>query len=256
MIIDSHCHLNRLNFDNGMTIKQVIDDAEKKSVEKIISVATTLEEVNEIKAIASKFHRVYYTVGVHPCETDCIQPQNSEIIIEHSKDKSCVAIGETGLDYYFNDGLSIKAQQDKFEIHIAAAQHLNKPVIVHTRQAKEDTLAILKNSNIESCGGVLHCFTEDWSMAKKAIDMGLYLSFSGIVTFKNAQTVQKVAKKTPIDRLLIETDSPYLTPVPYRGKSNYPKHVYDVAKFLAKLRNDPFDDFCRATYNNTCNLFF
>lgn len=260
MIADSHCHLNLLGHEDkegGINIRQIIQDAEKKCVKKLISVSTKLEEVIDIKQISLMYDQVHYSVGVHPNEIDGTQPFDPGILIEQSKDERCVAIGETGLDYHnANHCPKIKrAQQKKFEIHIEAAQQLKKPLIIHTRKAKEDTLSILKNMNLTKSLGVIHCFSEDWDMAKRAIDMGLYISFSGIVTFKNAQSVREVAKKVPLDRLLIETDSPYLAPVPYRGTSNYPKYVYDIARFLSTLRNESFSSFCKRTYKNTCSLF-
>ncbi|WP_119328598.1 TatD family hydrolase [Cysteiniphilum halobium] len=255
MIIDSHCHLNYLQKDGNPTLQDIVTEAKDKGVEKIISIATTLEDVAAIKAIALMFPEVYYSVGVHPSEVEGIQPLDAQTIMNYIDHDKCVAIGETGLDYYYNDKETHSLQQQKFIAHIEAAKILQKPVIVHTRSAKEDTLAILKAHGIEQCGGVLHCFTEDWDMAKKALNMGMYISISGIVTFKNAQDVQAMAQKIPLDRLLIETDAPYLTPVPYRGKPNYPAYVHYVAEFLAKLRGEKFELFCQATRENTKRLF-
>ncbi len=255
MLIDSHCHLNSLTQDAENSLATIVEQAELKGVEKIISIATTLEEVDLISAIAHTFAQVYYSVGVHPSEMDGVQPIKPQTIIDYIVDNKCVAIGETGLDYYYNEPSTYALQQQKFIAHIEAAKVLDKPVIVHTRSAKEDTLAILKSHHIDKCGGVLHCFTEDWEMAKKALDMGMYISVSGIVTFKNAQAVQQVAQKIPLDRLLVETDAPYLTPAPYRGKPNYPEYVYYVAEFLAKLRNEDFAMFCESTKANTLRLF-
>ncbi|WP_440993971.1 TatD family hydrolase [Cysteiniphilum litorale] len=255
MIIDSHCHLNYLQKKGQPTLQEIVAEAKAKGVEKIISISTTLEDVEVIKAIALTFPEVYYSVGVHPSEVEGVQPLKAQTIIDYIDHDKCVAIGETGLDYYYNDQETHSLQQQKFIAHIEAAKILKKPVIVHTRGAKEDTLAILKTHAIDQCGGVLHCFTEDWNMAKKALDMGMYISISGIVTFKNAQDVQTMAQKIPLDRLLIETDAPYLTPVPYRGKPNYPAYVYYVAEFLAKLRGENFEHFCQATKENTKRLF-
>ncbi|MFZ9034672.1 MAG: TatD family hydrolase [Francisellaceae bacterium] len=255
MMIDSHCHLNHLKLDAGQTVTDIIKAASIQGVEKIISIATTLEEVPAIAEIASVHDEVYYSVGVHPSEFDGVQPFEPDAIVKMAKAQKCVAIGETGLDYHYNSQETITGQKAKFIAHIEAAKQLKKPLIVHTRAAKADTLAILKTHDIGTCDGVLHCFTEDWEMAKAALDLGMYISFSGIVTFKNAQEVQAVARKMPLDRILIETDAPYLTPVPFRGKPNYPKYVYYVAEFLAALRGEDFDAFCKATRENTKNLF-
>lgn len=256
MIIDSHCHLNYLQTDEEHTLQGIIASAKSMGVEKIISIATTLENISEIKSISDQFSAVFYSVGVHPSETEGLQPFEPQTIIDYVIGNKCVAIGETGLDYYYNGSKTHDLQKKKFSVHIEAAKILNKPVIVHTRGAKDDTLSMLKAHNIEKCGGVLHCFTDDWDMAKKALDMGMYISISGIVTFKNAQDVQQMAKKIPLNRLLVETDAPYLTPVPFRGKPNYPQYVYYVAEFLSKLRNDDFVTFCQATKQNTERLFY
>ncbi|MBK2124474.1 TatD family hydrolase [Fangia hongkongensis] len=254
MLIDSHCHLNHLKLEDK-TLSDVIAEAYEKGVKEIISISTTLEEVKDIAEIAKAHTGVFYSVGVHPSEFDGVQPQEAKEIISFARDNRCVAIGETGLDYYYNDQSTIPLQKGKFLAHLEAANRLQKPVIVHTRGAKKDTLELLKEGNIEGCGGVLHCFTEDWDMAKSALDMGMYISFSGIVTFKNAQSVQEVAKKIPQDRILVETDAPYLTPVPYRGKPNYPAYVYYVAEYLAELRKENFDAFASKTTENVHRLF-
>jgi TatD DNase family protein len=253
MIIDSHCHLNYLNLDDT-TLCNVISDAKTNGVDKIVSIAVVWEEINAIQSTAEEFEDVFFSVGVHPSELDCHQPTVDEIIAK-SNHKKCVAIGETGLDYYYN-GVETKDQQiEKFINHMQAANHVNKPVIIHTRAAKQDTLDILKREKVENCGGILHCFTEDYDMAKQAIDMGMYISFSGILTFKNAKDIQDVAKKLPLDRILIETDAPYLTPTPLRGRPNYPVYVKHVADYLANLRGDSYDAIAQQTYKNTCDVF-
>jgi len=254
MIIDSHCHLNRLKLED-CSLDQIIEDARQKGVSQMISVATTLQEMTEIKAISDHYPHVFYSVGIHPSEANAVKSAQRSDIILYTKENKCVAIGETGLDYYYNDKSTYALQQESFFMHLAAANAVNKPVIVHTRSAKADTLRILKEGQVEKCGGVLHCFTEDWDMAKQALDLGMYISFSGIVTFKNAGDIQAVAKKIPSDRILIETDAPYLTPVPFRGKSNYPAYVYYVAEYLANLRQQPLDEFCQITYENTQRCF-
>lgn len=253
MIIDSHCHLNYLKLEDT-SLEQVITDAKNAGIDKIASIAVAWHEIDVIQEIAEKFADVYFSVGVHPSELESHQPSVEEIILrsDHSK---CVAIGETGLDYHYNGEETKKAQIDKFVNHMQAANEVKKPVIIHTRAAKQDTLDILKAENVNNCGGILHCFTEDYDMAKQAIDMGMYISFSGILTFKNAQDIQDTAKKLPLDRVLIETDAPYLTPVPFRGRPNYPEYVKYVAQFLADLRGVSFDEVAKQTYKNTCDIF-
>lgn len=253
MIIDSHCHLNYLKLEN-ISLEQVINNAKSAGVEKIVSIAVAWDEIADIERITENFNNIYHSVGVHPSELDTYQPTVDDIIARSLHDK-CVAIGETGLDYYYNASDTREAQVEKFVNHMQAANEVNKPVIIHTRSAKQDTLDILKSENVEKCGGILHCFTEDYDMAKKAIDMGMYISFSGILTFKNAKDIQETAKRLPLDRILIETDAPYLTPVPLRGKPNYPEYVKYVAQFLADLKEISYDVVAKQTYKNTCEIF-
>ncbi|QIW10634.1 TatD family hydrolase [Francisella sp. LA112445] len=253
MIIDSHCHLNYLKLEDT-NLENVITNAKNAGIDKIVSIAVAWHEIGDIQKIAENYNNVYFSVGVHPSELDSHQPSIEEIITRSNHPK-CVAIGETGLDYYYNDQETKPKQVSKFVNHIQAAIEVAKPIIVHTRAAKQDTLDILKSENVEKCGGILHCFTEDYDMAKQAIDMGMYISFSGILTFKNAKDIQETAKKLPLDRILIETDAPYLTPVPYRGKANYPEYVKYVAKFLAELRNENYEKVAKQTYENTCDVF-
>ena len=193
------------------------------------------------------------SVGIHP--SDAAQHSgSSELLQELGKDPRVVAIGETGLDYYYA-GESKVEQQQSFRSHIQAAKALNKPVIVHTRDAQQDTLDIMRSEQVRDCGGVLHCFTESWEMAKAALDMGFYISFSGIVTFKNAEALREVARKVPDDRFLIETDSPYLAPVPYRGKQNRPSWVNHVAECLADVRSTDIDSIAEMSTHNYKQLF-
>ncbi len=253
MIIDSHCHLNYLKLeDTGL--ENVIKNAKSVGVDKVVSVACAWHEIADIQNIAETFEDVFFSVGVHPSELDSHQPSVEELV-EISQHKKCVAIGETGLDFHYNSIDTRDSQIQKFVNHIHAGIQTNKPVIVHTRAAKQDTLDILKSENVEKCGGILHCFTEDYDMAKQAIDMGMYISFSGILTFKNARDIQDVAKRIPLDRILIETDAPYLTPIPFRGRPNYPEYVKYVAEFLANLRGEPLEAIQQQTYKNTCEVF-
>ncbi|TNF69305.1 MAG: TatD family deoxyribonuclease [Gammaproteobacteria bacterium] len=252
MLIDSHCHLNRLKSDNGLD--QIIENAYSKGVNKIISIAVDLEEVEEIRSIAERYEGVYFTVGKHPSEFDG-ESVNFERLVALSSHPKCVGIGETGLDYHYNNEDTYEDQKARFITHLKVAKSVDKPVIVHTRAANKDTIEILETYANDSVKGVLHCFTESYELAKVALDLGFYISFSGIVTFKNAQDLQEVAKKIPLDRILVETDAPYLTPVPFRGKPNYPEYVYYVASFLAEHLNIPFEEFAAITKNNTETLF-
>lgn len=253
MIIDSHCHLNYLKLEDT-SLEQVIKNAKSVGVDKIVSIAVAWHEIEEIRQIAQDFEDVFFSVGVHPSELDTHQPSVEELIAKSNQNK-CVAIGETGLDYYYNGEETKKAQIDKFVNHMQAAVEVNKPVIIHTRGAKQDTLDILRSEGVDKCGGILHCFTEDYDMAKQAIDMGMYISYSGILTFKNAKDIQETAKKLPLDRILIETDAPYLTPVPFRGKPNYPEYVKYVAQFMADLKGISYDEVAKQTYKNTYDVF-
>ncbi|AFJ43324.1 TatD family hydrolase [Francisella orientalis] len=253
MIIDSHCHLNYLKLDD-INLEKVINNAKTAGIEKIVSIAVAWDEIADIEQITENFDNVYHSVGVHPSELDSYQPSVDDIIAR-SQHKKCVAIGETGLDYYYNGSDTREAQINKFVNHMQAANEVNKPVIIHTRSAKQDTLDILKSENVEKCGGILHCFMEDYDMAKKTLDMCMYISFSGILTFKNAKDIQETAKKLPLDRILIETDAPYLTPVPLRGKPNYPEYVKYVAQFLADLKGISYNEVAKQTYQNTCEVF-
>ncbi len=255
MIIDSHCHLNHLKLENVEGgLSTVIQNAKEVGVEKIISICVELDEVETLRSITDMHSNVFHSVGVHPSEWGSEQP-SCERLIELVNYPKCVAIGETGLDYHYNDTDTIPAQMEKFRAHIQASVQTQKPLIIHTRAAKEDTLQIMRDEQAQNTCGVMHCFTEDWDMAKQSLDMGFYISFSGIVTFKNAEDLRDVAKKMPLDRILIETDAPYLTPVPMRGKPNYPAYVRHVAEFMADLRGMTLEDFSAQTVKNTEKLF-
>ena len=193
------------------------------------------------------------SVGVHPNEQDCHEPTVAELamLAEHPQ---VVAIGETGLDYFRSEG-DLEWQHKRFRTHIRAAKQTGKPLIIHTREAREDTLRILREEGADEVGGVLHCFTEDWETARQALDLNFYISFSGIVTFKNATQIQDTARKVPEDRYLVETDSPYLAPIPHRGKPNYPHHVRHVAQFVADLRGIPLASVAEQTTRNYWALF-
>lgn len=254
MLVDSHCHLNMLDltpFDNDLA--NVIAAAKDNDVLEMLCVSVDLTSLPDVLACAERFNNVYASVGVHPNDSD-EQPVTVEQLIELAGAPKVVAIGETGLDYFRSEG-DLQWQRDAFCHHIEAAKTVQKPVIIHTREAQDDTIKIMREQNIAEVGGVMHCFTETWDMAKEALDMGFYISFSGIVTFKNAKQLQEVAQKVPLDRILVETDSPYLAPVPFRGKPNYPAYVRNVAEFVAELRNESFEKIAEQTTHNFHQLF-
>ncbi len=255
MFIDSHCHLDRLKLDpyDG-DLSKALDEAALQKVDTMLCVAIDLEHIEDVLNIADRYAQVFASVGVHPGSIDCEEP-SVERLVTLSKRNKVIAIGETGLDYYY--GQDHKALQlERFKNHLEVAKLTRKPVIVHTRDAKEDTLDLIGKHSDPDVAGVLHCFTEDLDMAYRAIEHNFYISFSGIVTFKNARELQDVAKALPLDRILIETDSPYLAPVPYRGKSNEPKYVPHVASFLAELRGVSVEEIAESTSDNFKKLFF
>lgn len=254
MIVDSHCHLDLLDltrFDNDLS--KVLAAAHEKGVEKFLCVSVALDKFPTLVAIAEQYPNISLSVGLHPSEKPEHEP-TAESLIALADHPLVVAIGETGLDYYYNKG-DLTWQQDRFRCHIAAAKAVKKPLIIHTRDAREDTIAIMREEAAETVGGVMHCFTETWEMAQQALALGFYISFSGIVTFKNATALQEVAQKVPLDRILIETDSPFLSPVPFRGKPNYPANVYYVAAFMAQLRGMTVEEIAAVTTDNFNRLF-
>lgn len=253
-LVDTHCHLNILELtDFDGNIANVLLAANKQDVKYFLNVAVDLENVSEVIAIANKFPNVFASIGLHPNEKVSQEPTLNELLTLASE-KKVIAIGETGLDYFRSEG-DLRWQRERFVNHITAAKELGKPIIVHSRQAKEDTIKILKQENAEKVRGILHCFTEDWEMAKQAIDLGFYISFSGIITFKNAQALQEVVKKIPLECLLIETDAPFLAPVPFRGKTNQPAYVRYVAEAVAELKNISYLKVAEQTSQNFFNLF-
>lgn len=254
MFIDSHCHLDRIDLDDfDNNFQQLLDTIEQGKVERMLCVSISLDEYPEMKALVADQSNIDISVGVHPCDTqdDTVKLQQ---LIELGADPKVVAIGETGLDYYYSKETR-EQQLASFKVHMQAANELNKPVIIHTRDAQQDTLDMLKNEHVDVCGGVLHCFTESWDMARQALDMGMYISFSGIVTFRNAAALREVAKQVPEDRFLIETDSPYLAPVPHRGKQNHPGWVGHVAECLAEVRGSNLQSIAQSSKQNYLQLF-
>ncbi|WOH37975.1 YchF/TatD family DNA exonuclease [Thalassotalea fonticola] len=253
MFIDSHCHLDRLNlsdFDNDLD--NVVNAATTANVSHMLCVSVTLKEFPNMAAKTEKYDNVQLSCGVHPLnQEDMVDEAELLALAEHDR---VVAVGETGLDYFYAPETQ-EVQRDAFRKHIRVAKKLNKPIIIHTRDAQEDTLAIMREEGAEQVGGVLHCFTESWEMADQAIAMGFYISFSGIVTFKNAAALRHVAHQVPDDKFLIETDSPYLAPVPHRGKQNQPAYVVEVAKMLAEVRGQSVEEIAKLSTDNYKRLF-
>lgn len=253
LLVDSHCHLNLLDLtpDQG-DLNKVVARAEAAGVGYLLNVCVSLADFPALLNTAESYPFVGVSVGSHPNEQH--EAVDSALLVKLAQHKKVVAIGETGLDY-FRTTNDLDLQRERFRAHIYAAKQVKKPLIIHTRDAKEDTLAMMQAENAQEIGGVMHCFTEDWEAAKRALDMNFYISFSGVVTFKNATVIHDVAKKVPLDRLLIETDSPYLAPVPFRGKPNEPAYVRHTAEYIAGLRNISLDEFAEQTSENFFRLF-
>ncbi len=248
-LVDSHCHLDRLQGDP----EEALVAANRAGVGCFLCVSINMENVGKVIELAERHPSVYASVGVHPNEREGHEPELEELL-ELASRPEVVAIGETGLDYFHGSG-DLDWQRDRFRRHIAAARACGKPLIVHMRDAAEDTLAILKQEKASEVGGVMHCFTGDWDTATEALELGFYVSFSGIITFKNAGALRKVAAQVPDERLLVETDSPYLAPVPYRGKPNQPAYVRQVAECLAEVRNGTLEQIAELTTKNFRRLF-
>ena len=250
-LIDSHCHLNFKPM--GEDIEGVLQRAKDNDVDYMLCVAVNMEEYPEVLDLARKHDNVFASVGVHPCYQD-VQEPSLETLVDLGGDPSVVAIGETGLDYFRIEG-DMAWQQQRFVRHIEAAITVDKPLIVHTREAADDTMSMLETHHADRCGAVMHCFAEDWSVARRALDLGLYISFSGIVTFKNALALKEVAQKVPLEQMLVETDAPYLAPVPMRGKPNQPAFVAHTAQYIADLRGIPYAELAERTSENFFRLF-
>lgn len=249
-LADSHCHLDLLTED----VETVLAAAKEQGVEYFLCVSVTLEDFPAMLKLIEPYPNVYASVGLHPNEENITQEPTVAELVALAAHEKVLAIGETGLDYYRSQG-DLSWQQERFRRHIQAAKEINKPIIVHSRQAREDTIKILRAENAAAVGGVLHCFTEDMAMATAAMELNFYISFSGIVTFSNAKEVQAVAQQMPLTRMLIETDAPYLAPVPLRGQANQPAYVRYVAEHIAKLRGVPVDEIATATTQNFLQLF-
>ncbi len=254
MLVDSHCHLDRLDltaYDGQLS--QALQAANALGVKHFLCVAVDRDNSQTTIQLANQFDDVSASVGIHPTEVDPL-PLTVKELVSWAVPKKVVALGETGLDYYRCEG-DIEWQRERFRTHIRAAREIGKPLIIHTREAPEDTIRIMREEKAFDVGGVMHCFTETYEMAMRAMDMNFYISFSGIITFRNALALQEVAKKVPLEKMLIETDAPYLAPMPYRGKSNEPAYVYYVAEKLAQLKEVSFDEIAMKTTHNFFNLF-
>lgn len=253
MLVDSHCHLPLIDLDKHGGVIGVLRQAREHGVGHMLCVSVDLETYPQVLELARVHAEVFASVGVHPNTRAEYEP-TVEALADLAAAPEVVAIGETGLDYYRSQE-PLEWQRDRFRCHIAAARQAAKPLIVHTRDAAQDVIRILVEEGADAVGGVMHCFVDNWSTAEQAMELNFYISFSGIVTFRNARQVHEVARRVPLDRLLVETDSPYLAPVPYRGKDNQPAYVRYVAEFIADLKGVPAADVIEATTRNFFKVF-
>ncbi len=251
MLIDSHCHINFPELADQAEL--LLAQMRQNHVSHALCVAVNLPEWPSVLDMAERYPNLYASVGVHPDYEDTPEPSVGQLV-ELARHPKVIAIGETGLDYYRLQG-DLEWQRNRFRTHIRAARECGKPLIIHTRSAAEDTLRILQEENAQDCGGVMHCFTETWDVAQTALALGFYISFSGIVTFKNATQIKEVAQQVPLERMLVETDAPYLAPVPFRGKLNHPALVRHVAEHIADLRGESLSVIAQATTANFFRLF-
>jgi len=251
MLVDSHCHLDFEDFDGR--VDALLAEMATQRVSHALCVSVTMEGFPGVLALAEAHENLFASVGVHPDYPD-VAPVTVDDLARRAAHPKIVAIGETGLDYYRLKG-DLEWQRERFRTHIRAARETGKPLIIHTRAASEDTLRIMREEGANACGGVMHCFTESWEVAQGALDLGFHISFSGIVTFKSAADLREVARKVPLDRLLVETDAPYLAPVPHRGKTNQPAWVRHVANFVAELKDVPIQTIEQETSGNFSKLF-
>jgi TatD DNase family protein len=270
LFLDSHCHLDKLKLEPwGGDLAAALSAATERGVNRFLCIGIGLDNIDRVVGIAEQFPAVYASVGIHPSEFGGSEHHPADPglsagmdgviarLRELAKHPRVVAIGETGLDFY-HEGHDIGSVQDaqlgSFRAHLSLAKELSLPVVVHTRNARQQTLDAIRAAD-SSSAGVLHCFTEDWEMASRALDMGYYVSISGIVTFRNADNVREVARRLPLDRLLVETDSPWLAPMPHRGRPNEPRYVVDVYHYLAELRGEPVEQLAAAVWSNFHHLF-
>ncbi len=250
-LVDSHCHIN---FEPlGATLPAVLERARRNRVAYMLCVSVNMEDFPQVHKLAQQHENIFASVGVHPNEQGGADPDVEELA-RVAEDDDIVAIGETGLDYFRSRG-QLDWQRERFRRHIQAARLAGKPLIVHSRDAATDTMRWLRDHRARESGGVMHCFTGDWEMATQALDLGFYISFSGIVTFNSATILQEVARKAPLDRIMVETDCPYLAPAPHRGKTNEPAFVRHTAEFVAQLRGMETAELAAATTENFFALF-
>ena len=251
MLVDSHCHLDFPEIAGQLD--SVFALMRENQVERALCVSVTLEDFPRVRKIAETYQHVHASVGVHP-DYEKVDAVSVAELLELADHPRVVAIGETGLDYFRLKG-DLEWQRERFRTHIRAARECGKPLIIHTRAAAEDTLRVMREEGAGKVGGVMHCFTESVEVARAAMDLGFYISFSGIVTFKNAKDIKAVAVSVPMERMLVETDSPYLAPVPYRGRTNQPGYVKHVAEEIARLKGVAFEQVCDVTTGNFYKLF-
>ena len=251
MLVDSHCHLNFPEL--AANIDAVRESMTENGVGHALCISVTLKDFPQVLALAERYPNFFASVGVHP-DYESEPPFTSGTLVELAKHPKVVAIGETGLDYFRLTG-DLDWQRERFRTHIRAAIESDLPLVIHTRSSAEDTLRIMREENAQQVGGVMHCFTETLDVAMRAIQMGFYISFSGIVTFKNASALKEVAQQVPLDRILVETDSPYLAPIPFRGKTNQPAYVKHVAEEVAALRGISLEALTEASTQNFFSLF-
>jgi len=252
--VDSHCHLDRLDLTHyDGKLSNAIASAQNEGVERFLCVSIDFENFPAVLDCAEQFDSVYASVGVHPNEEDREEP-TVEKLVKLANHNKVIAIGETGLDFFRSEG-DTEWQKERFRTHIRAAKNTQKPLIIHSRDAREETLKIMREEGADQVGGIMHCFVEDLGTAIAAIEMGFYISFSGIVTFNSAKELQEVAKAIPDEWFMIETDSPYLAPVPFRGKPNQPLYVKHVAEKLAELRGESVASIAEKSWNNFNRLF-
>lgn len=252
MLVDSHCHLNYPEFED---LPAVLQRANDNDVNIMQTISTKRSDFAEVKKIAEENEQVYCSIGIHPHEAEKHQDISIEELVKEATHPKVIGIGETGLDYYYEHSPR-EEQKSSFRIHIEAARQLDLPVIVHTRDAEEDTIEILADEMQKTpFKFLIHCFTSSKQLADKSVELGGYISLSGILTFKKAEEIQSVAKELPLDRILVETDAPYLAPVPHRGKPNEPAFTKHTAEFLAELRGIPYDEIAKSTTDNFLRLF-
>jgi len=254
MFVDSHCHLDKLDLSpyNG-DLSALLSAAAERDVSSMLCVSVELEQFTSMYELIKDYENIFSSVGVHPLSAGKAVA-SVDALTKLAQLPRVVAIGESGLDYYYQQD-TIEAQKENFVNHLKASAETGLPIIVHTRDARQDTLDLIREHGCDKTGGVLHCFTESLEMAKEAMEMGYYISFSGIVTFRNAEELREVVRNVPLDRLLIETDAPYLAPVPHRGKKNEPKYVVEVAQCIADLKGVTLEELAKISRNNFYKLF-